>query len=80
MIGFRFSLVVDLGLGAAASSASSRYRHASAATNAGGTANAGTGLSRHASRVPLEPLPTGPLGPEREAQRQLWDAMCRGEE
>ena len=78
MVGLRFSLIVDLGLGAAASRALS-YHHGPTAT-VGWTSEGGLAPSRRPGRVPFEPLRAGPLEPEREARHQSGAAFCRWEE
>ena len=80
MIGFHFSLVVDLGLGAVASNSSRHLRPGPGAHAVSGMSGADVGLLRRSSSMPLEPLRAGPLEPEREVQRQLHGAMYRGED
>lgn len=79
MIEFRFSLTVDLGLGAAASRTPIHAHHHSAATDVGGTANERLGVCRRPG-APVEPLGAGPLEPEREGPHQLGRTIHRWEE
>ena len=68
MVGFRFSLMVDVGF-SAASRAPTRRLGDSTAIRVGRTSNAGLAPSRRSRRVPLEPLGKGPLEPERRIFR-----------
>jgi hypothetical protein len=79
MIGFRLSLVLDLGLGTEASRASNHRRDGSAA-NIDTVAKTGLGLSPSSSRASLKPLPAGPLEPERRLCAISPTPYRRGEE